>query len=203
MNRKQYIKDYQKKNEKQLKEYSKNWYLKNQKRKLEYQAQYRKEHPEKIINWKRENKEYIKKYDSVRSPIYYQKNKEKIIQNVKRYSKQNRLKINLRQNNRKKIDNNYKTACNLRTRLCNATKGNQKKGSAVRDLGCSIEDFKKYIESKFQEGMTWENWGRDTWHIDHIKPLAGFDLTNRTQLLEACHYTNLQPMWANDNWSKH
>jgi len=50
--------------------------------------------------------------------------------------------------------------------------------------------------------MTWDNWTLDGWHIDHIKPLASFDLTDRKQLLEACHYTNLQPLWAKDNLTK-
>jgi desulfoferrodoxin (superoxide reductase-like protein) len=50
--------------------------------------------------------------------------------------------------------------------------------------------------------MTWDNWTTDGWHIDHIKPLASFDLTDRKQLLEACHYTNLQPLWAKDNLIK-
>jgi len=48
--------------------------------------------------------------------------------------------------------------------------------------------------------MLWSNYGE--WHIDHIKPLASFDLSDRKQLLEACHYTNLQPLWAQDNLSK-
>ena len=50
--------------------------------------------------------------------------------------------------------------------------------------------------------MTWDNWTTDGWHIDHIKPLSSFDLTDRKQLLEVCHYTNLQPLWAKDNLIK-
>jgi hypothetical protein len=78
-------------------------------------------------------------------------------------------------------------------------RGGIKHGSAIKDLGCSPEELKSYLESKFQPGMTWDNYGRTTWHIDHIKPLVGFDLTDRKQLLEACHYTNLQPIWAKDH----
>ena len=48
--------------------------------------------------------------------------------------------------------------------------------------------------------MSWENHGE--WHIDHIKPLQSFDLTDRQQFLEACHYANSQPMWASDNYAK-
>ena len=75
-------------------------------------------------------------------------------------------------------------------------------GSAVRDLGCSVEELKRHLEKQFQPKMNWENYGLYGWHIDHIKPLVNFDLTNREQFLEACHYTNLQPLWAEDNLSK-
>ena len=50
--------------------------------------------------------------------------------------------------------------------------------------------------------MTWDNWSLVGWHIDHEIPLYAFDLTDREQLLRACHYTNLQPMWAIDNLEK-
>jgi hypothetical protein len=97
---------------------------------------------------------------------------------------------------------NQRVANNLRNRLNRAIKCNYKSGSAVGDLGCSIDQLKAYLESKFQPGMTWDNYGRTGWHIDHIKPLSSFDLTNRDQFVLACHYTNLQPLWAKDNMSK-
>lgn len=107
-----------------------------------------------------------------------------------------------RQNHRRQRQNNpnFKIASNLRSRLWAALKGNNKTGSAVRDLGCSIEHLRQWLEFQFQPGMTWDNYGK--WHIDHIKPLASFDLTNRNQLKAACHYTNLQPLWAVDNLRK-
>jgi len=101
---------------------------------------------------------------------------------------------------RKFNDINYRLRCNLRTRLWQALRGNYKSGSAVRDLGCSIEELKYHLESQFQEGMSWDNYGE--WHIDHIKPLASFDLSDHKQLLGACHYTNLQPLWAEENIKK-
>ena len=72
----------------------------------------------------------------------------------------------------------------------------------AKDLGCTIKELKIYLESKFQPGMTWENHGRFGWHIDHEVPLSSFDLTDREQFLKACHYTNLQPLWWNENLSK-
>jgi hypothetical protein len=95
----------------------------------------------------------------------------------------------------------------LRTRLYTALKKQSKRGSAVRDLGCTIADFVKYIERQFQPGMFWENHGAPKeeggWHLDHIKPLASFDLTDRKQLLEAVYFTNLQPLWQRENLRKH
>jgi hypothetical protein len=140
---------------------------------------------------------------------YYQKNKENILQFRKEYYKKNTMQIKQHQKEyykkKKKIlsdELSDKLATNLRIRLCKALHRNQKRGSAVKDLGCSIIELKQYLESKFQPRMNWNNWGKDGWHIDHIKPLSFFDLSNRNQLLEAVHYTNLQPLWASDNMSK-
>lgn len=92
----------------------------------------------------------------------------------------------------------------LRTRLWMAMKADYKAGSAVSDLGCSIEQLKSYLESLFTSGMTWDNWGKGpgNWNIDHIKPLSIVDLTNRQHVLEVCHYSNLQPLWFEDNRKK-
>lgn len=104
--------------------------------------------------------------------------------------------------NRYKQDLQFKIKCVLRARLRKALKDNWKTGSAVKGLGCSVDEFKNYIESKFQPGMSWDNWSRDGWHLDHIKPLDSFDLSNEQELEKACHYTNLQPLWATENCTK-
>jgi len=106
------------------------------------------------------------------------------------------------QTKRYNADMQFKLTKRLRNRLYLALKNNQKTGSAVQDLGCSIAEFKVYIESLWQEGMTWDNWAKDGWHIDHIKPINQFDLTNPEELRKACHYSNLQPLWAEDNLRK-
>ena len=84
-----------------------------------------------------------------------------------------------------------------------AIKNKNKSGSAVRDLGCTIDEFKVYIEKHFDKGMSWSNWSTKGWHIDHKKPISSFDLTDRDQIIKAVHYTNLQPLWAKDNHKKH
>ena len=103
---------------------------------------------------------------------------------------------------RSQNDIQYRLAKNLRTRLYRYVNGDRKPGSAVKDLGCTVDELKDHLESQWEEGMTWDNWTIDGWHIDHIKPLVSFDLTDRKQFLEACHYTNLAPLWSEDNQAK-
>ena len=96
----------------------------------------------------------------------------------------------------------FRTKKQLRDRFSRAVNGGYKNGSAVRDLGCSVEEFHRFIESKFTDGMTWENKGQFGWHYDHIIPLSSFDLTDREQCLKALHFSNYQPLWWRDNLSK-
>lgn len=95
-----------------------------------------------------------------------------------------------------------KIATKVRADLCHAIRGNFRKGVALSSLGCTILEVKRYLKKQFKNGMTWENWSRTGWHIDHIIPLSAFDLTDKKQLHKALHYTNLQPLWAKDNWKK-
>ena len=67
-------------------------------------------------------------------------------------------------------------------------------------IGCTPAFLAKWLEGKFQDGMSWSNMG--AWHIDHIVPCSAFDLSDKDQLLRCCHYTNLQPLWAKDNLAK-
>lgn len=96
-----------------------------------------------------------------------------------------------------------KIADNLRIRLNGALKA-QLAGKQVSatDCGCSMDFLVKYLEQRFELGMTWDNYGLYGWHIDHIKPCASFDLTKKSEQKKCCHYTNLQPMWAEDNIRK-
>ena len=102
----------------------------------------------------------------------------------------------------------YKAKLAMRRRLYMALRNqvydgwNIRSGEAVRLLGCTMAEFVAHIESLWSDGMSWANWARDGWHIDHIAPLSAFDLTDAEQLKTACHYTNLRPLWATDNLRK-
>jgi hypothetical protein len=148
--------------------------------------------------WRNLNKDKKKTLDKA----YRENNKDKRNSRHKAWHESNKDKVNIYYKHRRKTDIQFKLQATLRSRLHSAVKDNRKKGSAVKDLGCTIEQLKQYLESKFQPGMSWDNHTVDGWHIDHIKPLSSFDLSDRKQLLEACHYTNLQPLWAKDNLTK-
>ena len=133
---------------------------------------------------------------------YYKENKERHQQRTKEYALKNKERLNQKYYERLKNNVQANLAHTLRNRFNHAVNKEAKRGSAVRNLGCSIEDFKVYLESKFEDGMNWDNKGMYGWHIDHIVPLDAFDLTDIEQVKKACHYTNLQPLWAEDNWKK-
>jgi hypothetical protein len=99
-------------------------------------------------------------------------------------------------------DPQHCAAKSIRHRLWRSLKRQHagKQVKAHEALGCSWAYLVKHIESNFTEGMSWDNYGE--WHIDHIKPLAKFDLTDQVEQARACHYTNLQPLWAKDNIAK-
>jgi len=84
------------------------------------------------------------------------------------------------------------------------SRGLVKSQRTVALIGCSIEDFKIYIESLFNVGMSWDNYGKgdDKWEIDHIIPLALFDLTNPNHTKRAFHFSNMQPLWCKENNAK-
>ena len=69
-------------------------------------------------------------------------------------------------------------------------------------VGCSIKELHDHLERNFQDGMSWENYSRHGWHIDHIRPSASFDLQDTEQQKTCNNWRNLLPMWAADNISK-
>ena len=174
----------------------------NEKNHSEYTRQYYKDHKSEYSErGKKHYRENIEDYKA-RSHVNYENDKESVSSRHKKYIKDNRLSLNEKIIIRKKTDIQFKLATGLRDRTIKAVKGEFKGGSAVSDLGCSIGEFKFYIEGKFKPGMSWDNWSKTGWHLDHIKPLSSFDLTNRKEFLVACNYKNIQPLWAADNLSK-
>jgi hypothetical protein len=107
-------------------------------------------------------------------------------------------------NERRAFDSSFKMRMNLRHRVWSALQsvGASKSGNVFDLIGCTIGELRQHLETQFADGMTWDNYGRTGWHIDHIRPCASFDLTDPEQQRQCFHYTNLQPLWAADNIRK-
>jgi len=160
-----------------------------------YQTQ-KKNNPESINEssrkWYSNNKKYYKEYRK--------KNNEIIKIYAKDYYKKNNLNEYHKKYNKKKRnhDNIF--------RLINCVRSSvnryiyKKKINSFDIIGCSPFELKKYLEEKFTEGMCWENHGKYGWHIDHIIPLSS--AKTEEEIYELCYYTNLQPLWAEDNLKK-
>lgn len=148
-----------------------------------------------------------KKRKLLRDRIYYRKNSEKIKNRVKVWQEENKIRrqgyMKEYTKNRKENDVQFKLGRNLRKRIANTLRRNSIKSKLTLVFGCTLSELKKHLESQFKNGMTWRNWGREGWHIDHIKPISSFNLEDKEEFLKAVHYTNLQPLWAFENMSKH
>lgn len=104
------------------------------------------------------------------------------------------------QRKRRQNDPKYRIRKNLRSQLWSFLKGKTKKSRMRKLVGISAEEFRQHIEAQFLEGMSWDNYG--DWHLDHIVPCESFDLTDAEKQRECFHYTNVQPLWGQENGRK-
>jgi hypothetical protein len=159
----------------------------------EARKRYEKKHKEKRDEYKKEwfqkNKEYRKQYHKE----WREKNKEEYRKYRSNYEK-----------TKKDSDPAYKLACYTRTAIytCLKERNIDKYKNTFDLLPYTLEELIGHLESKFKEGMTWENYGQ--WHVDHIKPMISFDIKEPTDkyFQECWSLNNLQPLWGHDNLSK-
>jgi hypothetical protein len=146
-----------------------------------------------VLNNSEKRKESIK--------IYYLNNKEKIKDYKKRWDKNNPTYMTDYDKKRKKIDPEYKLWVNIRNRTSNyiKLKNITKNNSTYNLIGLTPNELKTHLEKQFTKGMTWELFGQNI-HIDHIIPLSS--AKTEEEIYKLCHYTNLQPLWAEDNLKK-
>jgi len=181
LKRSEYIKkkskEYQELNKDKVKARIKKWIVNNKKKHYEY-----------CEKWRCNNLEKVKEYQKKR----YELKKNEIISVARKY-----------QNNKYKTDVNYKIRKNINSLIFGSFKRALsgkfvKKSKSLEILGCEIDFFINYIQSKFNDGMTMQNYG--LWHLDHIYPISL--AKNEEDIIKLNHYTNFQPLWAIDNLKK-
>ena len=148
--------------------------------------------------WRKNNKEYAKNYRQTHHKCnsnylkeYRKTHKEQIRYQKRRYER-------IRYGN----DPEYKLKKYLRRKIASSINGKMFYKHSVELLGCTIEEFRGYIESLFSPGMTWSNWSSNGWHLDHIIPVSFFNFSSAEDQRRCFHYTNIRPLWAKDNLSK-
>jgi len=199
-----------------------------------YSAQYRKTNLEQIAlrekkyhqdnleqikidrkQYYEKNKERIKIYrqkhkgsKSAYNKIYRQKNFKRLDAYNKVYKKNHKAKLGeaRRKNDRKRrqIDSKYRLTRNIKCLIYNSLKSN-KNGRHWEDLvGYKLKDFMKRLQKQFVDGMTWGNYGKGGWVIDHKIPVSAFNFTKpeHRDFKRCWALKNLQPMWAIDNLEK-
>lgn len=147
------------------------------------------------INYARSRERYKIKYDN--DPIFREKELKK--NRDRRRSEPVRIKARKQRKKWLEIPHN-RISQSLRARVRCALKGITKTAETERLLNCSFEFLKNYLESKFQPGMTWSNYGE--WEIDHIIPCNYFNLEIPDNQKICFNYKNLQPLWEKDNIKK-
>jgi len=154
--------------------------------------------------------EYYKKQKA-----YREKNKGKVFESKRRYRAKNADRIKIQKQkydikNRTKISKALaeRRAKNPIVRMANSMRrsirryldaGQKGEMSSFEIIGCSKDNLRRHLESKFRDGMTWENYGK-FWHIDHIVPMIS--AKSESEVKRLCNWTNLQPLTAFENISK-
>ena len=184
--------------------------------KKEYRREYRKANIEKerqqVDEWRKANPERVQ----ARRKRHFEANRDRERETGKQWARKNTEKI--RKSNKKWVMANPEKACEIKrrytakskNRLSHSIGSRISRSLAAGKSGChweelvdfTIDGLIAHLESQFQPGMTWDNYGE--WHIDHIRPIASFDFTSYEDLefKECWALDNLQPLWAKDNTRK-
>jgi hypothetical protein len=193
------------KNKEKFKESNKKWKQDNKDYNNKYQKEYREKNKESIEKYREQYKDrmkelqksyYIKNKEKRKTYIkeYYQKNKEKILEYNREYVKK-----------RCATDTLFKSSHNIRSLIFSSFKngGFRKNTKTYQILGCSFDEFKKYIENQFESWMGWKNHGKYNgefnygWDFDHIIPSS--IATTEEDIIKLNHYTNFQPLCSKIN----
>jgi hypothetical protein len=136
--------------------------------------------------WTEANREKVRSKQSA----WVRANRERVRENCRRHARKMRAD---------RPDWRLKKA--MQCRIYIALRGIRKLGRTQELLGCDLPTLRAWLESQFRNGMAWDNYG-PVWHVDHVIPISWFDLTSLEQQKKAFCYTNLQPLFAQENLTK-
>jgi hypothetical protein len=180
-----------------------------------YDAKYRAENKDRVQDtherYREKHKGRLKSYFAE----YYRENKSRLRALSKKWYKDNYASIvEWRESYkprrreldhiRRKTDPKYRVRSAISTGV-NYSLRNGKEGRGWESLvGYTLSDLTKHLEKQFTDGMTWDNYGRNGWHVDHIIPVSVFNFEKPTDLdFKKCWaLSNLQPMWERENIQK-
>ena len=195
---KAYQKAYREANKEKKKAYQKAYYLTNKEKLAKRQKAYREANKEKQKAYYKAYYEANEEKKKAYHKAYYLTNKEKLAKRRKLYERQRRAKDPIF-----KLRHSYSTSCRRAFQSISQKKNNK----SLKLLGLKTwQELAKHFESQFYdhpetgEEMTFDNHGFYGWHIDHIIPLDS--AKTEGEIIKLCHYTNLQPMWAEENFAK-
>ena len=187
----------------------------------ESRKKWQKENLDKVLEknrkWIKNNSDHVKEYKKSYAPRRRELAKHKYntdeeyrtqrIEEVRAYRNNPNNKNKIKEI-RQKLTTKYKTnplwrlKNNLRRRLSFVLNGKRKANSTEKLVGCNWFQLREHLEKQFKDGMTWDNYGKKGWHVDHIIPCDVFDLSIPEEQSKCFHYTNLQPLWWFDNLEK-
>jgi hypothetical protein len=158
-------------------------------------AKHRQSKRQATHEWRKRNQDRLKAYSQAFRIRYW---------TDAAFRAQKQVVYNLHAQKQRDLKTNRAFSSNIRTRIyCAVLRSSAcKTQSMIELIGCTITELRQHLEAQFADGMTWENYGKYGWHIDHIRPCASFDLSDPNQQSQCFHYTNMQPLWAIDNIRK-
>lgn len=183
---------------------ARDWKANNKEKVTAYRKRYWEENKERekltLKLWKESNSDKYIRSKRESDKKYRERNLDK----TRLYRQNNKFERNLRERERYYNDISYNIKIKLRASFRQAfnLQGLSKKERVLKYIGCSLDELKKHLEKKFRQGMNWDNNTNEGWHIDHILPVSSFDHSNEEQIGKCWHYSNLQPLWAMDNYRK-
>ena len=153
-------------------------------------------------HWRKNQSDEVRKNRLDKARIKEAKKRAAMTEEEKKANRKYKREYNAE---RRKTDPASRAMCDIRSRLRHVRKRRHLTRTDLKTsemLGCTWKEFADFIESQFDERMTWENKGRYTWHLDHVIPLAYFDLSKPDEEKVASNVLNHQPMWHDENMKK-